>query len=181
MYSLPYLFSLGSNPVYKTRVMASNALVPLVSFENASNVVKTLLFSISPHHNNLVIEKSQNKIHGAMLQLWRLVTNWLNITFRHQIDVKQLMRLILNDALWVLDCAVVNPISKRVLLEILIAFVRSYKVSKGIEIFTNPLTANMEYTFKKEEAFFQFCLCEALQPTQASTFPSCILLRQLRG
>ena len=118
--------------MYKTRVMAANALIPLVSFENASHVVKTILASISPCENdNLAIEQSQNKIHGALLQLWRLVTNWLAITFRHQIDVRQLMRLVLDDALWLLDCAALSPISKRVLLEILIVFVRSYKVSAG--------------------------------------------------
>ena len=109
--------------------MASNALIPLVSFEKADETVNQILQNISSRsssEDNAVII-NQNAVHGSLLQLAKLMSKWSSLSFV-KIDVNSLLLQILSKGLWVTKHAGINPISRKVLLDILVMFLRSQRV-----------------------------------------------------
>ena len=109
--------------------MASNALIPLVSFEKADETVNQILQNISSRSssedNDAII--NQNAVHGSLLQLAKLMSKWSSLSFV-KIDVNSLLLQILRKGLWVIKHAGINPISRKVLLDIFVMFLRSQRV-----------------------------------------------------
>ena len=116
-----YLFSLSGNPVYKTRTMAANALVPLVSLEKAETITRRILGNIKRHYEGII---NQNAIHGSLLQLFRLIEKWVSLPLS-QVDVDFLMKLILKESIGLFNDANVNPISKKCLLDIMVLLLQT--------------------------------------------------------
>ena len=122
--------------------MASNALVPLVSFEKAKETVEKILHNISHFRDGKKQKINQNAIHGSLLQLAKLMSKWCALPLV-KINVGPLFTCILRNALWVMETNVeVSPISKKVLLDILVMYLTSKHVEEGkiIPIFLLILT-----------------------------------------
>ncbi|XP_066911466.1 tRNA (32-2'-O)-methyltransferase regulator THADA-like isoform X2 [Clytia hemisphaerica] len=118
---LESILSLSGNPVYKTRTMTANALVPLVSLERAESVTKRILGDIKRHHEGTI---NQNAIHGCLLQLFRLIKKWASLPLR-QVNVVFLMKLVLKETVGLFNDSNVNPISKKCLLDIVILLLQT--------------------------------------------------------
>lgn len=115
---------LGQNPVYKTRTMASNALIPLVSFEKADETVIRILQNIFSCSKEAI---NQNAVHGSLLQLAKLMSKWSSLSFV-KIDVNSLLIQILRKGSWVMIHNGINPISRKVLLDIFAMFLKSQQI-----------------------------------------------------
>ncbi|KFM72215.1 Thyroid adenoma-associated protein-like protein, partial [Stegodyphus mimosarum] len=62
---IPLLHKCACSPVWKTRILAAKALVPLISVENVTATLQTLFYSIPSCEE---INFSHNMIHGLLLQ-----------------------------------------------------------------------------------------------------------------
>ena len=124
-FMLLFCHRLGHNPVYKTRTMASNALIPLVSFEKAEEIVSKILQNMSSSGESGHV--NQNAIHGSLLQLAKLMSKWSSLPLV-KINVHSLLLQILRKGLWVMTHGGINPISQKVLLGIVVMFLKCQQI-----------------------------------------------------
>ena len=118
-----FMFRLGSNAVYKTRIMAANALIPLVSLEKTPEFVRTILDNINTNQNldKMELKTRQNTIHGNLLQLKALLSKLCNRSDQN-VDMPSLVVYIVQHSVWLTQSPIVSPHSKKVVVDVLIVF-----------------------------------------------------------
>ena len=67
----------GSNPVYKTRVMAAKAMVPLVSAERTTVILQSLFARMLLLYSQGGKRANNNSLHGTLLQFKHLLNRCL--------------------------------------------------------------------------------------------------------
>lgn len=139
--------------------MASNALIPLVSFEKADETVNKILQNISSCNegNNII---NQNAVHGSLLQLAKLMSKWSSLSFV-KINVNALLLQILHKGFWVMTHNGINPISQKVLLDIFVMFLNSQQMKGKNTLFVNDyLAIDSNILVFIISCFFIFCIVQ---------------------
>ncbi|XP_063958561.1 tRNA (32-2'-O)-methyltransferase regulator THADA-like [Lytechinus pictus] len=108
--------SLASSPVYSVRDLASRAILPLLAQnEEVSNMAAQLLDTIPPSSTSLIA--SQNRLHGNLLLIQRLLTSCINKKSLQEEKVQELTDKFMS-RLWVGSSRNPCPITRALFMKI---------------------------------------------------------------
>ncbi|XP_055880801.1 thyroid adenoma-associated protein homolog [Biomphalaria glabrata] len=97
---IPFVIKCASSPVYKTRIIASLALLPLVRRNEVISISQTLLANIPESYNQHI---SNSLIHGSLLQLCQIMTLLPSLDSATKEDYLNFMLSNLSNRTWLIS------------------------------------------------------------------------------